>query len=84
MTKAATGRKSVDQQPPEGRCCLEASTAAQNGACARGAMKVRSAGVLCESRKPQEACTLSEAVGSDTVFLVQVAEVVISVIEELN
>ena len=51
-------------------------------------MKVRSAGVLCESRKPQEACTLSEAVGSDTctVFLVQlqVAEVVVSVIEELN
>jgi len=47
-------------------------------------MKVRSVGVLCESRKPQEACTLSEAVGSDTVFLVQVAEVVISVIEELN
>ena len=51
-------RKSSRQQPPEGRWCLEASTAAQKGACASGAMKVRSAGVLCVSRKPQESCTL--------------------------
>ena len=57
MIPAATGRKESHLQPPEGRCCLEASTAAPKGACASRAMEVRTEGVIFVLLEHHVACT---------------------------